>query len=32
LPSRKSEISIEEIAELSAVFGEDGGMAAERLS
>jgi hypothetical protein len=32
LPSRKSEISIEEIAELSAVFGEDGEMAAERLS
>jgi hypothetical protein len=32
LPSRKSEITIEEIAELSAVFGEDGEMAAERLS
>ena len=32
LPSRKSEITIEEISELSAVFGEDGEMAAERLS
>jgi hypothetical protein len=32
LPSRKSEITIEEIAELSAVFGEEGEMAAERLS
>jgi hypothetical protein len=30
LPSRKSEITIEEIAELSAVFGEDGEMTAER--
>jgi hypothetical protein len=32
LPSRKSEITADEIAELSAVFGEDGEMAAERLS
>ena len=32
LPSRKSEISVDEIAELTAVFGENGEMAAERLS
>jgi hypothetical protein len=32
LPSRKSELTIEELAELSTVFGEDGEMAAERLS
>ena len=32
LPSRKSELTIDEIAELTAVFGEDGEMAAERLS
>ena len=32
LPSRKSEITADEIAELSAVFGEEGEMAAERLS
>jgi hypothetical protein len=32
LPSRRSEITADEIAELSAVFGEDGEMAAERLS
>ena len=32
LPSKASEIAIEEIAELSAVFGEDGELAAERLS
>ena len=31
LPSRKSEITIDEIAELTAVFGENGEMAAERL-
>ena len=32
LPAKASEITIEEIAELSAVFGKDGEMAAERLS
>jgi hypothetical protein len=32
LPSRKSEITIEEIAELSAAFGDEGEMPAERLS
>jgi hypothetical protein len=32
LPSRKSEITIDEIAELTAVFGENGEMAAERRS
>jgi hypothetical protein len=32
LPSRKSEITADEIAELTAVFGENGEMAAERLS
>ena len=32
LPSRKSEITIDEIMELSAVFGEGGELAAERLS
>ena len=32
LPSKASEITIEEIAELTRIFGEDGEMAAERLS
>ena len=32
LPSRKSEITADEIAELASIFGEDGEMAAERLS
>ena len=32
LPAKASEITIEEIAELSAVFGEGGEMQAERLS
>jgi hypothetical protein len=32
LPTGAGEITIEEIAELSAVFGEGGEMAAERLS
>jgi hypothetical protein len=32
LPSRKSEITAGEIAELASIFGEDGEMAAERLS
>jgi hypothetical protein len=32
LPAKASEITIEEIAELTAVFGEEGEMAAERLS
>jgi hypothetical protein len=32
LPSRKSEITVDEIAEFTAVFGENGEMAAERLS
>ena len=32
LPAKTSEITIEEIAELSAVFGEGGEMAAQRLS
>jgi hypothetical protein len=32
LPSRKSEITADEIAKLSAVFDEDGELAAERLS
>ncbi len=32
LPSMTSEISLEEIAELSAIFGKGGGMEAERLS
>jgi hypothetical protein len=32
LPSKTSEITVEEIAELSAIFGEGGEMQAERLS
>jgi hypothetical protein len=32
LPSRKSEITADEIAELTRIFGEDGEMRAERLS
>ena len=32
LPSRKGEITADEIAELTSIFGEDGEMAAERLS
>jgi hypothetical protein len=32
LPSRTSEITADEIAELASIFGEDGEMAAERLS
>jgi hypothetical protein len=32
LPSRKSEIAADEIAELTSIFGKDGEMAAERLS
>jgi hypothetical protein len=32
LPAKASEITAEEIAELAAIFGEDGEMAAERLS
>ena len=32
LPSKKSEITADEIAELASIFGEDGEMAAERLS
>jgi hypothetical protein len=32
LPAKASEITIEEIAELSAAFGEGGEMQAERLS
>ena len=32
LPSKRSEITVEEIAELSAVFGEGGELQGERLS
>jgi hypothetical protein len=32
LPSRRSEITVEEIAELAGIFGEDGEMAALRLN
>ena len=32
LPTGQSEITVEEIAELAALFGEDGELAAERLS
>ena len=32
LPTGRGEISIEEIAELTSIFGKDGEMAAERLS
>ena len=32
LPSRKSEITNDEIVDLASIFGEDGEMTAERLS
>ena len=32
LPSRKGEITADEVAELTSIFGEDGEMAAEKLS